>query len=217
MFKRLLLLISILPIVILSTAAAAQQTIVVVGDSLSAAYGMTQKEGWVNLLALRLKAEQRPYQVINTSISGETSYGARTRIKEILKAHQPSIVIIAIGANDGLRGLSLKAMKENIALMIEKAQAQQSLVLLAGMQLPPNYGRKFAARFANSYQQLAQQYNVALLPFLLKGMEQDLSQFQRDGIHPLNSAQSSILDNVWSQLQPLLQGNSAVSTDQSNH
>jgi len=165
---------------------------------------MAQKEGWVKLLALRVKAKQLSYRVVNASVSGETSHGARIRIKGIIERHQPAIVIIAIGANDGLRGLSLQAMKKNIAVMIEVAQAQQSQVLLAGMRLPPNYGRRFSNRFANSYRQLAQEYKVTLLPFLLKGMEQDLTQFQRDGLHPLSSAQPLILDNIWSQLQPLL-------------
>ncbi len=165
---------------------------------------MAQKEGWVNLLALRIKAEQIPYRVINVSISGETTHGALTRFKGILTAHQPKIVIIAVGGNDGLRGLSLNAMKKNLAAMIEAAQAVQAQVLLAGMQLPPNYGRTFTQHFANSYQQLANDYNVALLPFLLKGMEQDLSQFQRDGIHPLNTAQPMILENIWEYLLPLI-------------
>ena len=177
----------------------------VVGDSLSAAYGMAQKEGWVNLLAERLKAEQRPYRVINTSISGETSHGALARFRGIIREHRPEIVIIAIGANDGLRGLSLNAMKKNIAAMIEAAQASQAEVLLAGMQLPPNYGRRFSQRFAASFQQLADEYNIALLPFLLKGMEKDLSLFQPDRLHPLSSAQPIILNNIWRILLPLLE------------
>jgi len=176
----------------------------VVGDSLSAAHGMVQKEGWVSLLALRLIREQWPYRVINASISGETTHGARTRFKDILATHRPSVVIIALGGNDGLRGLSLNAMQENLATMIEAAQHGRSQVLLVGMQLPPNYGSTFTTRFANSYHQLAQQYNVALLPFLLKGMERDLALFQRDGIHPLNSAQPLILENIWPHLLPLL-------------
>ncbi len=202
MLKPLLILIAL----ILPTTVAAQQTIVVVGDSLSAAYGMAQKEGWVNLLAQRLKAEQRPYRVINTSISGETSHGALTRFRGIIREHRPEIVIIAIGANDGLRGLSLNAMKKNIATMIETAQASQAAVLLAGMQLPPNYGRRFSQRFADSFLQLADEYNIALLPFLLEGMEKDLSLFQPDRLHPLSSAQPIILNNIWRILLPLLEG-----------
>ena len=200
MLKRLLIIIAL----ILPTTVTAQQTIVVMGDSLSAAHGMAQKEGWVNLLALRIMAEKLPYRVINTSISGETSHGALTRFKGMLASHQPEIVIIAIGANDGLRGLSLNAMKKNLATMIEAAQASQSQVLLVGMLLPPNYSRAFSQRFASSYQQLANEYNIALLPFLLKGMEKDLSLFQRDRLHPLNTAQPIILENIWQRLRPLL-------------
>ncbi len=189
---------------ILPTTASAQQTIVVVGDSLSAAYGMAQKEGWVALLAQRLNDAHLPYRVINASISGETTHGALTRFNGILRAHQPNITIIALGGNDGLRGLSLNAMKSNLAAMIEAALAAQSEVVLAGMQLPPNYGRPFLRRFAQSYRTLADEYNITLIPFLLKGMEQDLTLFQRDGIHPLNSAQPLILENVWVYLLPLI-------------
>lgn len=189
----------------LPATAIAQQTIVVVGDSLSAAHGMAQKAGWVNLLTLRITQQQYPFEVINASISGETTQGARTRYREILTAHQPAIVIIALGGNDGLRGLPLKLMKENLSVMIEEAQREQSLVLLAGMQLPPNYGRHFTSRFADSYRQLAQQYDVALIPFLLAGMEHDLTHFQADGIHPRSSAQSLILETVWPHLLPLLE------------
>jgi len=176
----------------------------VVGDSLSAAHGMAQKEGWVNLLAVKIKAAALPYRVVNTSASGETTDGALTRFKGIIQAHQPAIVIIALGGNDGLRGLPLKAMKQNLANMIQSAQAANAQVILAGMQLPPNYGRTFTQDFSNSYRQLADEYGVVLLPFLLKGMDQDLSLFQRDGIHPLNSAQPIILENVWPYLLPLL-------------
>lgn len=165
---------------------------------------MVQKEGWVHLLAERIAQQQLPYRVVNASISGETTQGARTRFKAILESHQPTVVIIALGGNDGLRGLALSTMKENLAVMIEQTLESHASVLLAGMQLPPNYGHTFTERFSASYRQLAQQYNVALLPFLLKGMEQDLTQFQRDGIHPLNSAQPIILDNVWLHLKPLL-------------
>lgn len=175
-----------------------------VGDSLSAAHGMAQKEGWVNLLTLKIKAAALPYRVVNTSASGETTDGALTRFKGIIEAHQPSIVIIALGGNDGLRGLPVSAMKQNLANMIESAKTANARVLLAGMQLPPNYGRTYTQNFSNSYQQLADEYGITLLPFLLKGMDQDLTLFQRDGIHPLNSAQPIILDNVWPYLQPLL-------------
>ncbi|MCF6324313.1 MAG: arylesterase [Gammaproteobacteria bacterium] len=201
MLKRLLMLITfILP----TTVSAQQQTIVVVGDSLSAAYGMTQKEGWVNLLAIKMKEATLPYRIVNTSISGETTHGALARFSTIISTHQPTIIIIALGGNDGLRGMPLKAMKQNLASMIQSAQTANSDVLLAGMQLPPNYGRTFTQKFSNSYQQLADEYNIALLPFLLKGMDQDLTLFQSDGIHPLNSAQPMILDNVWPHLMPLL-------------
>ncbi len=180
-----------------------------VGDSLSAAYGMAQKEGWVNLLAIKIKQAALPYRIVNTSISGETTHGALARFSAIISAHQPSIVIIALGGNDGLRGMPLKAMKQNLASMIKSAQSANADVLLAGMQLPPNYGRTFTQKFSNSYQQLADEYDIPLLPFLLKGMDQDLTLFQPDGIHPLNSAQPIILDNVWHHLLPLLTATAA--------
>jgi len=176
----------------------------VVGDSLSAAYGMAQKEGWVNLIAIKIKDEALPYHIVNTSISGETTHGALARFAAIINAHQPAIIIIALGGNDGLRGMPLKAMKQNLASMIQSAQTVNADVLLAGMQLPPNYGRSFTQKFSSSYQQLADEYDIALLPFLLKGMDQDLTLFQRDGIHPLNSAQPMIRNNVWHYLLPLL-------------
>lgn len=188
----------------LPAAAVAQQTIVVIGDSLSAAHGMAQNEGWVELLAQRVAQQQLPYRVINASISGETTHGARTRFRGILMTHQPTVVIIALGGNDGLRGLSLSAMKKNLDSMIENAKASGARVLLVGMRLPPNYGRTFTEQFAASYQQLAEQRDVALLPFLLQGMERDLTHYQQDGIHPLNTAQPIILDNVWPHLEPLL-------------
>ncbi len=175
-----------------------------VGDSLSAAYGMAQKEGWVNLLAIKMKEAALPYRIVNTSISGETTHGALARFSTMISAHRPTIIIIALGGNDGLRGMPLKAMKQNLASMIKSAQNANADVLLAGMQLPPNYGRTFTQKFSSSYRQLADEYNVALLPFLLKGMDQDLALFQPDGIHPLNSAQPIILDNVWHHLLPLL-------------
>ncbi len=165
---------------------------------------MAQKEGWVNLLAIKVMEATLPYRIVNTSISGETTHGALARFSSIISIHQPAIVIIALGGNDGLRGMPLKAMKKNLASMIKSAQSANADVLLAGMQLPPNYGRTFTQKFSSSYHQLADEYNVALLPFLLKGMEQDLTLFQSDGIHPLNSAQPMILDNVWHYLLPLL-------------
>ena len=175
-----------------------------VGDSLSAAYGMAQKEGWVHLMAIKVKEATLPYRIINTSISGATTHDALARFSAIISVHQPAIIIIALGGNDGLRGMPLKAMKQNLASMIQSAQTANADVLLAGMQLPPNYGRTFTRQFSNSYRQLADEYGVTLLPFLLKGMEQDLALFQPDGIHPLNSAQPMILENVWHHLMPLL-------------
>jgi len=155
-------------------------------------------------MAQRIRTEALPYRIVNSSISGETTHGAHARFAAIINAHQPAIIIIALGGNDGLRGMPLNAMQQNLASMIELAHAANAQVLLAGMQLPPNYGRTFTQKFSSSYVQLADEYNVALLPFLLKGMEQDLTLFQRDGIHPLNSAQPVILDNVWHHLLPLL-------------
>jgi acyl-CoA thioesterase-1 len=179
-------------------------TILVFGDSLSAEYGLPRDTGWVKLLSDRLAKEPAQYSVVNASISGETTSGGRTRLALLLQQRQPSIVVLQLGANDGLRGLSLAAMRENLASMIDASRSAGARVLLIGIRIPPNYGREYAERFAALYAQLAQEKKVALVPFLLDGFADDLEYFQADRIHPTARAQPQILETVWPQLAPLL-------------
>jgi acyl-CoA thioesterase-1 len=179
-------------------------TILVFGDSLSAEYGLPRDTGWVKLLSDRLAKEAAQYSVVNASISGETTSGGRTRLALLLQQRQPSIVVLQLGANDGLRGLSLAAMRENLASMIDASRSAGARVLLIGIRIPPNYGREYAERFAALYAQLAQEKKVALVPFLLDGFADDLEYFQADRIHPTARAQPQILETVWPQLAPLL-------------
>lgn len=170
---------------------------VVLGDSLSAAYGINPKHGWVELLQQRITDKGYPLEVINASISGDTTLGGYRRLKPILEKHQPSIIVIELGANDGLRGLSLTAMKNNIANMIRTSKAAQTRVILIGMKLPPNYGPAYSAAFQRVYTDLAKKYSITLIPFLLNGLETQFNLFQADGLHPTQAAQSIILDTVW--------------------
>ncbi|HWK70444.1 MAG TPA: arylesterase [Burkholderiaceae bacterium] len=180
------------------------KTILVVGDSLSAEYGLRRGSGWVELLARRLHAEQQGYQIRNTSISGDTSSGGVARLPEALRRHQPAIVIIELGSNDALRGLSLQMTRDNLAEMMDMARQARAQVLLVGMQIPPNYGRKYAEQFQQLFPEVAQQHGAALVPFLLEGMATDRSLFQPDGIHPNEEAQALLERNVWRQLEPML-------------
>jgi len=185
-------------------ASAKPATIVVFGDSLSAEYGLSRGTGWVKLLSDRLAKEAAQYSVVNASISGETTSGGRTRLPQLLQQHQPSIVVLQLGANDGLRGLSLPSMRENLATMIRASRGAGARVLLIGMRIPPNYGREYSERFAGIYAQLAGDEKVALVPFLLDGFADNLEYFQADRIHPSERAQPRMLETVWPQLAPLL-------------
>jgi acyl-CoA thioesterase-1 len=158
----------------------------------------------VRLLADRLVKEAPQYSVVNASISGETTSGGRTRLPGLLQQHRPSVVVLQLGANDGLRGLPPAAMRENLAAMIEASRAAGARVLLVGIRIPPNYGREYAERFATVFGQLAREQKVALVPFLLDGFADDLRYFQDDRIHPNESAQPRMLATVWPQLAPLL-------------
>jgi len=173
------------------------------GDSLSAAHGIKTEKGWVSLLQERLTIQRYPHKVINASISGETSSGGATRLKQQLTRHQPSIVIIALGANDGLRGLSLKSMRSNLQQMVELSQTD-ARVQLIGIRLPPNFGPFVNQRFHRVFEQLARDKQLAFTPYLLKGFENDPSLFQADGLHPTAKAQPKILDTVWVTLKSLL-------------
>ena len=188
-------------------ASGKPATILVFGDSLSAEYGLPRDSGWAKLLADRLAKEARQYSVVNASISGETTSGGKTRLPTLLQRHQPSIVVLQLGANDGLRGLSLASMRENLTAMIEASRSSGAQVLLIGIRIPPNYGREYAERFAGVYAQLASAQKVALVPFLLDGFADDLDYFQADRIHPNQRAQPRMLDTVWPQLAPLLRTN----------
>lgn len=185
-------------------AAANKPTILVLGDSLSASYGIAQNAGWVSLLQQRLDQRDYPYRVINASISGETTSGALSRAGRALDAHRPSIVIIELGGNDGLRGLPLKQIRANLAALIEASLAHDAQVLLVGMKLPPNYGPAYTEKFHQIYVDLARQYRVLLLPFLLEDVAQQARLMQSDGIHPRAEAQSVVLESVWRTLQPML-------------
>jgi len=174
------------------------------GDSLSAGYRIRLSEGWVALLEKRLAAEHLPHRVINASISGETTSGGRNRLPQALRKHQPEIVIIELGANDGLRGLPLSLMRENLRWMINAAQQNNARVLLLGMRLPPNYGPRYTRNFTQVFAELARQYKTGLVPFFLEGVATHTTLMQNDGLHPNAAAQGRLLDTVWPHLLPLL-------------
>ncbi len=176
------------------------------GDSLSAAHGIELEQGWVNLLQIKLKREQiedKPWHIINASISGETTAGALGRLPELLDKHEPQLCIIELGANDGLRGMPLNNMLDNLNKMIIQCK-QYGQVALLGMQLPPNYGKKYIEEFKQKFELAANNNEVAFLPFLFDGFAKDKKYFQADGIHPTAVAQEKILANVWPVLSPLL-------------
>jgi acyl-CoA thioesterase-1 len=195
---------------VLLPAKTVAGTILVIGDSLSAAYGLEIQAGWVVLLQQRLKAEGYSHQVVNASISGDTTASGLARLPQALNKHRPEIVIIELGGNDGLRGLPLAQMKHNIAAMITKARAQGAKVLLVGVLLPPNYGRAYVEKFRAVFRELAERYDVPLAPFILEGVATRTDLMQSDGIHPTARAQPIMLDNVWPYLAPLISGSQAI-------
>lgn len=176
-------------------------TLLVMGDSLSAAYGIEREEGWVNLLAERLEGDAR---VINASISGETTSGGLQRFADIIRQRQPDIVLIELGGNDGLRGLSPNQMQANLASMIEQSQDAGAQVLLLGIDIPPNYGQAYRDAFTGVFYSLAEEYETSLVPFLLDNIALNDALMQSDGIHPTADAQPIILENVWPELEPLI-------------
>jgi acyl-CoA thioesterase-1 len=186
-----------------SGAAIAAPTILVFGDSLSAAYGLPQSAGWVALLGERLKQRKSNYTVANASISGETSAGGAARIAKALATSTPSIVVVELGANDGLRGLPLDQMKKNLTAIVQAAKREGARVVLVGMQLPPNYGVPYVNQFRATYAEVARDERVALVPFLLEGLD-TREQFQADNIHPTAAAQPILLENVWRKLAAML-------------
>lgn len=187
--------------------AAKTPHILILGDSLSAEYGLARGTGWVSLLEQKLKTEQSPATVTNASISGETTFGGRTRLPALLKQHQPSVVVIELGGNDALRGLPLAGTLDNLRAMTQAAQNAGAKALLLGMQMPPNYGKKYAQDFEQLFAQVANERKATLLPFFLKGVADAANPtvlFQADRIHPTAAAQPIMLDNVWPLLRPLL-------------
>lgn len=187
-----------------SSNAETRENLLVIGDSLSAAYGLEVNDGWVALLQQRLLTDDYPVTVINSSISGDTSANGLSRLSTLLTDYQPGIVVIELGGNDGLRGLSLKQLKSNLAQMVEQSRAAGADVLLLGVQIPSNYGAAYTRLFAKTFVQVAEDNNASLVPFLLSGMETSLELFQSDGIHPAAEAQPLLLDNVWKELKPML-------------
>ena len=188
-------------------ALAATPTLLVLGDSLSAEYGLKRDSGWVRLLGDRLAQNGAQYSVVNASISGETTSGGRTRLASLLERHRPAIVVIELGANDGLRGLPLAQMRDNLRAMIQASQKSGARVLIVGMRIPPNYGREYSERFAAVYADLARSEKAALVPFFFEGFADKMDFFLADRIHPNESAQQRMLDLVWPQLRPLLARN----------
>ncbi len=188
----------------MTSAHSATKTVLVLGDSLSAEYGLPRGTGWVGLLEKQLRAEKLNVSVINASISGETTSGGKTRLPALLEQHKPAIVVIELGGNDGLRGLSLAATQSNLREMIAATVSSGARLVLVGMRLPPNYGVDYSKRFAAMYQSLGKEKSVRLVPFLLEGLDDTEQYFQPDRIHPNQRAQPVMLDNVWPVLRPLL-------------
>lgn len=178
--------------------------LLVLGDSLSAEYGLQRGSGWVALLANRLQQSGSNYTVVNASISGDTTSGGRTRLPALLKQHRPTIVIIELGGNDGLRGLPVARMKDNLAAMVRAGQSAGAQVIVAGIRIPPNYGRNYTEGFYGAFADVAKQSNAALVPFILEGFTDSPDFFQADRIHPSAQAQARILLTVWPVLEPLL-------------
>jgi len=199
-FRLLCLLLYLWPL----GAVAEEATIIILGDSLSAAYGMELNESWPSLLQQRLDQNGHAYRVFNSSITGETTQGGLTRLPGLLQKHDPEIVIVELGGNDGLRGLPLEVTRSNLSSMIEQSQAAGARVILAEMRIPPNYGRTYTEKFNGTYAELASRFDVEFLPFLLQDIALEPGMMQEDGIHPTAAAQPIILEQVWSVLQPLL-------------
>jgi acyl-CoA thioesterase-1 len=185
-------------------AQAAAPALLVLGDSLSAEYGITRGTGWVTLLQDRLKQERFDYNVVNASISGETTIGGKTRLPDLLSRHKPAIVVVELGANDALRGLPLQTTESNLRQIVSSAQKAGAGVLLVGMRIPPNYGQDYTEKFFSLYPKLASEYKVRLVPFFLDRVMARQDWFQPDRIHPTAEAQPALLETVWPQLKPML-------------
>jgi acyl-CoA thioesterase-1 len=198
------LLLAILLALPAKVATAAEKRVLVYGDSLSAGFGIAVRDSWPALLDQRLRQQAPGFALTNASISGETTAGGRARLEAALKQFKPSVVIIALGANDGLRGLPVAAMKDNLLAMTRQARQSGARVLLVGMRLPPNYGPQYTKDFDAAFRDVARAEKAALLPFLLEPIALDRDAFQADGLHPVAAVQPKLLDHVWAALKPML-------------
>lgn len=187
-----------------ASAYSAPKTVLVLGDSLSAEYGLSSGSGWVALLERKLKQERIAATIVNASISGETTSGGRARLPALLRQHKPAVVVIELGANDGLRGLPVASAEDNLRAMVAMSKKQDADVLLVGMRMPPNYGRAYTERFFAMYQKLSTQYKAPLVPFMLEGVADQPKLFQADRLHPSAEAHPIILANIWPKFKPLV-------------
>jgi len=199
-----ILFVWLFSLLLVPAALASGGTILVLGDSLSAAYGLPRQSGWVMLLEERLGERKFNYRVVNASISGETSAGGASRIEALLRQHRPTVLILALGGNDGLRGLPAAQLQANLETMIRTARQHNARVLLAGMRMPPNFGPAYTRQFTAVYADLARRHRTAFVPFLLEGFADRPEYFLADGIHPNAAAQPLILERVWAALAPML-------------
>ncbi|MCK5829858.1 MAG: arylesterase [Methylococcales bacterium] len=188
-----------------STTLLAKSTIVVLGDSISAGYGIDIKKGWVALLQQKLDQEKKSYTIFNESISGDTTAGGLARIDSALKKHKPQLVLLELGANDGLRGLSLKEMKSNLAEIISRSQKMGAKVLLLSMRIPPNYGKRYINMFYDIYPQLAKEMNVSFVPFIMEDVALIKEMMQKDRLHPNTKAQPIIASKIWKHIKSVLE------------
>jgi acyl-CoA thioesterase-1 len=203
MSTRALVILSVLAVQF-APAWGTERTIVVLGDSLSSGYGLGAEQSWVGLLENHLAGQAYGYDVVNASIAGDTSAGGLARLPGLLATHAPSVVVIELGGNDGLRGLPVPRLKQNLARMIELTQAAGAEVVLTGIQIPPNYGQTYTETFARVYHELASEYEIALVAFLMEGVALDPSLLQDDRIHPNAAGQRPMFENVWNVLSELL-------------
>ena len=187
-----------------ASAYSAPKTVLVVGDSLSAEYGIARGAGWVSLLEQKLKAEKVQAKVVNASISGETTSGGRARLPALLGQHRPDIVVIELGANDGLRGLPVSSAEANLRAMVAMARDKKAEVLLVGMRMPPNYGRAYTEKFFDMFKKVSAETRSPLVPFMLEGVADKPAMFQQDSLHPLADAHPIILSNIWPQFASLI-------------
>jgi len=201
---RTLLTLTIAGTIAFNAAAQTPPVVLVLGDSLSAGYGLPQGKGWVDLLRGKIEAERYGFKVVNASVSGETTLGGRNRLPALLKTHKPAVVVVELGANDALRGTDLATTRANLKTIVSAAQAAKASVLIVGMRIPPNYGPDYTTRFHALFDEVARETHSALVPFMLEAFAERRELFQEDGLHPVAAAQPLILDTLFPKLKPLL-------------